>query len=64
MNTGLLLTMVSCGVITAVGTKVCGILGETDIAQYVKVGGVSLTGIIAIGIVIQLISTVKKLFGV
>jgi hypothetical protein len=61
--TSLLIGMVSAGVVTAVGEKVCNSLGQTEIATYVKVGGVSLTGSIAIGAVIKLISQVKSAFG-
>lgn len=40
--TGILITMVSAGVITAVGEEVCNSLGKGDIAKWIKVGGVSL----------------------
>jgi hypothetical protein len=53
--------MVSCGVATAIGKKVCESLGESGIAQYIGVGGTSLTGVMAIGVVIQLIGKLKSL---
>jgi hypothetical protein len=61
MNTGLILSMAATGVITAVGKKIAIILNEQSIAEYIGVGGVSLCGIQAIGLVISLINTAKKL---
>lgn len=61
--TGLLIGMVSAGVVTAVGEKICNSLGQNDIANYIRVGGVSLCGATAIGAVVQLIGKVKGAFG-
>jgi Na+-driven multidrug efflux pump len=61
--TALLISMVSAGVVTAVGEKVCNSLGQNDIANYIRVGGVSLTGAVAIGAVVSLIGKVKSAFG-
>lgn len=61
MNTGLIISMISCGVATAIGKKVCESLGENSIAQYISVGGTSLTGVIAIGVIINLLNKLKGL---
>lgn len=61
MSTGLIIGMVACGVATAVGKKICEALGESSIAQYIGVGGTSLTGAMAIGVVINLITKLKSL---
>jgi hypothetical protein len=61
MNTSLIIGMVSCGVATAIGKKICEALGENSIAQYIGVGGTSLTGVMAIGVVINLINKLKSL---
>jgi hypothetical protein len=61
MSTGLIIGMVATGVCTAIGKKICEALGESGIAQYIGVGGTSLTGVMAIGVVIQLINKLKSL---
>lgn len=60
--TGILVTMVSAGVITAVGEEVCNAMGKGDIAKWIKVGGVSLTAGLGIGLVIKLINQTKAAF--
>lgn len=62
MNTGLVIGMISCGVLTAVGRKVTESLGESLIASYIAVCGTSLTAIAAIGVVVNLLTTLKKMF--
>lgn len=61
--TSILITMVSAGVITAVGEEVCIAMNKGDIAKWIKVGGVSLTAGLAVGLVVTLISQVKDTFG-
>lgn len=61
MNTGLIIGMAATGVATAVGKKICDVLGENSISQYIGVGGVSLCGVQAIALVLQLISKTKQL---
>lgn len=60
--TGILITMVSAGVITAVGEEVCTVLGKPEIAKWIKVGGVSLTAGLGIGLVIKLVNQTKEAF--
>lgn len=60
--TGVLVTMVSAGVITAVGEEVCTILGKPEIGKWIKVGGVSLTAGLGIGLVVQLVNKTTSAF--
>lgn len=61
--TSILITMVSAGVITAVGEEITLSLGKGDIAKWIKVGGVSLCAGLGLGLVIKLINQVKSAFG-
>jgi hypothetical protein len=61
MNTGLILSMAVTGVITAVGKRICESLGETTMSNYIGVGGTSLVGAQAIGLVISFIHKAKQL---
>lgn len=61
--TGILITMISAGVITAVGEEVCSALGKPDIGKWIKVGGVSLTAGLGVGLVITLVNQVTEAFG-
>jgi len=58
----ILITMVSAGVITAVGEEVCNSMGKGDIARWIKVGGVSLTAGLGVGLIIKLITQVTSAF--
>lgn len=60
--TGILITMVSAGVITAIGEEVCNAMGKGDIARWIKVGGVSLTAGLGVGLVIKLVNQVTQAF--
>lgn len=60
--TNILITMISSGVITAIGDEVCSSLGRGDIAKWVRVGGISLTAGLGIGLVIKLVNQVKSAF--
>lgn len=62
--TGILITMVSAGVITAVGEEITNAMGKGDISKYIKLGGVTLVAGLSIGLVIKLINQVKSAFGV
>lgn len=44
---------------TAVASKIAGTLGQGDIAEYIKVAGVSGSGLVAIGLAIQLLLKIK-----
>lgn len=63
MTTGILVTMISAGVITAVGEEVCTVMNKPEIAKWIKVGGVTLTAGLGIGLVIDLLNKVKSAFG-
>ena len=60
MNTGIIVTMGSIAVASAIASKIANNFGETDIAQYIKVAGVSGAGITAIGLVIKLLKMIPK----
>lgn len=61
--TGILITMVSAGVCTAIGEEITNAMGKGDIARWIKVGGVSLVAGLSVGLVIKLIGQVKSAFG-
>lgn len=61
--TGILMSMVSAGIITAVGEEVLNAMGRTDQAKWVRVGGASLTAGLGVGLVIKLVNQVKSAFG-
>lgn len=60
--TSILITMVSAGVITAVGEEICASMGKTDIAKWIRVGGVSLTAGLGVGLIIKLVRQVTEAF--
>lgn len=62
--TGILITMVSAGVITCVGEEITNSLGKGDIAKWIKVGGVSLVAGLGLGLVVKLIQQAKSAFGI
>ena len=61
--TGILITMVSAGVITAVGEEILNAMGKGDIAKWIRVGGVSLTAGLGLGLVVKLINQTRAAFG-
>lgn len=61
--TGMLIGMVTAGVVTAFGEKICNVIGQPDFAQYTKVTGISLAGATALGAVITLIGKLKSFAG-
>jgi hypothetical protein len=61
--TGILISMVSAGVVCAVGEEILVNLGKGEMAKWVRVGGGSLVAGLGVGLVIKLIGTVKKSFG-
>lgn len=61
-NTSIIVTMIGIGVCTAVGEEVCNAMGKGDIARWLKVGGVSLAALLALGIVISLINQTQQAF--
>ena len=60
--TSILITMVSAGVITAVGEEICIAMNKMEMAKWIKVGGVTLVAGLAVGLVIELIDKVKVTF--
>lgn len=61
--TGILIGMVSTGIVTAVGSEVLDSLQYSNMAKWVRVGGSSAVAGLGLGCVIKLITTVKKTFG-
>lgn len=61
--TGILISMITSGVVTAVGEEICIALGKGELAKWVKAGGVSLTTGLGIGLVVKLINQVRSAFG-
>ena len=57
--TAIIITLGGLGVATAVGEKISNAIGQTEIATYIKVGGTSGAGIVAIGLVYKLLSMLK-----
>jgi hypothetical protein len=62
MNTVLIITMGTVAVGTAVVEKICTALGKQDMSDWVRVGGTSLVGATAVGLAINLLNTVRKMF--
>lgn len=60
-STSIIVSLGGLAVATAVGGKIASALGEMDIAQYIKVAGVSASGLTAIGIIMKLLSMLKGL---
>ena len=58
-GTSIIVSMGFTAVATAVGSKIASNLGEYDIAQYIKVGGISFCGITAITYVVKLLNIIK-----
>lgn len=56
------LSIAAVGIATAVGEKICNVIGRPDIGEYVKVAGVGLTGGVAIGIAVSLIKQTAEAF--
>jgi hypothetical protein len=61
--TGILIGMLSAGIITAVGEDILNSIGHSEHAKWLKVGGVSLTASLGLGLIVKLISQTKKAFG-
>lgn len=57
--TGLIVGLGGVSIATAFGTKIASSLGEYDIAQYIKVAGVSGSGLMAIGVILKLLEQLK-----
>lgn len=61
--TGILISMLSCAVVTAVSEEICGAIGRLEYAKWIKAGGISLTAGLGLGCVIKLIGQTRKAFG-
>lgn len=62
MNATLIVTMGFVAVGTAVAEKVCTALGKQDMAEWIRVAGISLVGVTAVGLAINLLNKVKGMF--
>jgi hypothetical protein len=62
--TGILISMCTCGIITGVTEEILGSMGKTTEAKWIKVGGVSLTVSLGLGLVFKTISQLRKGLGV
>lgn len=58
-----IIAITATAIATAVGEKICNVIGRPDIGEYVKVAGVGLTGSLAIGIASSLLKQVADTFG-
>ena len=58
-TTTVIITLGGLSVATAIASKIAGAIGEVDIANYIKVAGVSGAGITAIGLVYKLLGMLK-----
>jgi hypothetical protein len=62
MNAALIVTMGLVGVGSAVCEKVLVAMGKADTAEWIRVGGISLVGVTAVGLAVNLLKTVKGMF--
>lgn len=60
---GIIISMVSVGVATAVGEEVLSAMGKVSEAKWVRVGGTTATAGLGLGLVVKLIGQVKSAFG-
>ena len=58
-STAIIISLGGLAVATAVGEKISNAIGQTEIATYIKVGGISASGITAIGLVYKLLGMLK-----
>ena len=58
-TTTIIISLGGLAVATAVCEKIANSIGQTEIATYIKVGGISGSGIVAIGLAYKLLSTLK-----
>jgi hypothetical protein len=56
---GLIVGMGFISIATAVASKVADNFSQTSISQYIQVAGVSGAGLIAVGLAIKILNTIK-----
>lgn len=58
-----IVAITATAITTAVGEKICNVMGRPDIGEYVKISGIGLSGGLAVSIISNLLKQVAETFG-